>query len=78
MVIAATVIWIVGFLFFLIFGGVLIADSEIHREEPFQQYYESWGAVRFYTMVVFAFLALVSIWPIALVTLWIVALIKKW
>lgn len=78
MVIAATVIWIVGFIFTLIFGGVLMMESEIHREEPFSEYYESWGSVRFYTLAIFALLFVTSIWPIALVTLWIVALIKKW
>jgi len=78
MVIAAVVIWIVGFIFTMIFGGVVIVDCELHREEPFEEYYQSWGGVRFYSLVFLALLIATSVWPITLVTIYIVALIRKW
>lgn len=78
MVIAATVIWTVGMMFFLVVGFTFAVYDGFHHDEPFKKYFKSWGPVRFYTVCLFVGLVLIAIWPIVLVSLWIIALIKGW
>lgn len=78
MVIAATVTWAVGMIFFILVGFTATVYDGFHEDEPFKKYFDSWGGVRFYTLWLFVGLLLIAIWPIVLVSLWIIALIKGW
>jgi hypothetical protein len=78
MLIAGTIIWVIVGAFAFIMGSMFTMDEEIHRGEPFENLYDSWGATRFYTLWFICLLLLAAVWPIALLTLWITALIKGW
>ncbi|QIQ63045.1 hypothetical protein SEA_MOAB_191 [Streptomyces phage Moab] len=78
MVLTAIILWSVG-MFMCVFGGFFfVVEGEIHREEPFDKYYEQWGVTRFYTLVILAILIAIPFWPLILLGLWITALIKGW
>ncbi|XAO35355.1 hypothetical protein SEA_FRANCOB_191 [Streptomyces phage Francob] len=78
MVLAATIIWIIGMIVGFVFGFALMISGELHEVEPLDKKFESWGGVRFYTLAFFILFLCLPIWPIILVSLWIYALIKGW
>lgn len=78
MVIAATVFWSLGTMFFIIAGFVIAFDDGFHQEETVERLVESWGVVRFLTLWALIVLIVAPLWPVALFTLWVVALIKGW
>jgi hypothetical protein len=78
MVLAATVMWIVGMIAFFIFGLSVPMAGEFNDMGPFNKYLEEWGWTRFYTLYFFILIICVPIWPLILVGIWIFALIKGW
>lgn len=76
MVIAATVIWVIGAIITFIVGMTAMIDSG--DIEEVNELIEKWGVVRVLTLWLLIVLIVAPLWPIALVTVWTVALIKGW
>ena len=76
MVIAATVIWVIGAIITFIVGMTAMID--LGDIEEVNELIEKWGVVRVLTLWLLIVLIVAPLWPIALVTVWIVALIKGW
>ncbi|AXQ63424.1 hypothetical protein SEA_COMRADE_187 [Streptomyces phage Comrade] len=78
MVIAATIIWIIGMVMVLVFGFAVALTGELHEEEPLDGLFKSWGGTRFYSLYFLILILCLPIWPLILVSIWIVALVRGW
>jgi hypothetical protein len=65
-------------MFFIVMGFAAVVEGGFHEDEPFDKYFDLWGGVRFYTVLLFCGIVLCAFWPLVLLSLWIVALIKGW